>query len=74
MCNGYDRTNGLCLSCITGYSNIGGECRDPNCLTKEKDYCVKCRPNFLVDNLIGLCKYSDSNCQVLRLLGCDVCK
>lgn len=72
LCNGYDPTTGMCLSCKVGYINYGGQCRDPNCQTQQGDICAQCKTNFKVQPS-GLCYFYDQHCLEGTTRNCNTC-
>lgn len=73
LCSTFDPASGSCTNCITGYSNYGGKCIDPNCAKPSGDTCAQCIPNFKPDALTGACRFYDPNCASLSFLSCYAC-
>jgi len=74
LCKGYDIKSGMCLGCISGYTNFGGECVDTNCAKKVGDSCVMCKGSLVVNVNSGLCVFQDKNCEIATFNGCNQCK
>ena len=73
LCNAYDPTTGVCLTCKGGYLNFGGLCVDTNCQIQNSDICTQCKPNF-ARHANGLCYFFDLNCERANIISCLSCK